>query len=156
MAGISPSASLLNSFDPTNPSSIDSSLTGAGLADSYYQQGVNGTGSYDPGVQATATVPPSAVPVSASATPASVASSGPNQYQQALSSLQVWSDQTLITSALGNSSDASSAGDDSSLLAQELEAEATSQAQGQANQQQAALAAAQSALSAGTNVDTTA
>jgi hypothetical protein len=151
MSGISPAASLLNSYDPTNPSSIDSSLTGAGLSDSYYAQGLNGTGSYDPGTQG----PTAAVPVAATTTPASV-SSGPNVYQQALSSLQEWSDQTLIVSALGGGSTTSSPNDDSSSVVSGLEAAAEAQQATQAAQQQSALAAAQAALNAGTNVDTTA
>ncbi len=88
--------SLLNSYDPTNPSSIDSSLTGSGLSDSYYTQGANGS-SAAPGTESPTTVPlVSPTP----ATTAATGSTGPNVYQQALSSLQQWSDQTLIESAL--------------------------------------------------------
>jgi hypothetical protein len=144
-------ASLLNSYDPTNPSSIDSSLTGAGLSDSYYAQGANGT-SAAPGTESPITVPlVSATP----ATTAATGTTGPNVYQQALSSLQQWSDQTLIQSALGGSS-TGSAGDDSSSVTASLEDAAEAQASSQAAQQQAALAAANSAMTAGTNVDTTA
>ncbi len=146
--------SLLNSYDPTNPSSIDSSLTGSGLSDSYYTQGANGS-SAAPGTESPTTVPlVSPTP----ATTAATGSTGPNVYQQALSSLQQWSDQTLIESALGGSStgSAGSSGDDSSSVSTSLEDAAEAQASAQAAQQQAALAAANSALSAGTNVDTTA
>jgi hypothetical protein len=149
---ISAASSLLNSYDPSNPSSIDSSLTGAGLSDSYYTQGANGT-SAAPGTESPTTVPlVSPTP----ATTAATGATGPNVYQQALSSLQQWSDQTLIESALGGSSTAGSSGDDSSSATASLEAAAEAQASAEATQQQAAVAAANSALSAGTNVDTTA
>jgi hypothetical protein len=172
MSGISPTASLLASYDPTNPTSIDSSLTGAGLSDSYYQQGVNGTGSYDPGVEGpTAAAPLSATPAASSSSSSSSSSgssssssgngssstsNGLNVYQQALASLQQWADQTLIESALGGSSTSSSSGDDPTSVTDELEAAAEAQATQQQQQQQASLAAAQSALDAGTNVDTSA
>jgi len=153
MSGISPTSSILSSFDPTNPTSIDSSLTGAGLSDGYYQQGVNGTSTNDPGTEGpTAAALVSPTP-SASAASSST-SSGPNAYQQALSSLQEWSAQTLITSALSDGSSTSS--DDTSSLVSTLEAAAESQQATQNAQQQAALTAAQNALSAGTNIDTTA
>lgn len=149
MSLISPTASLLNSFDPTNPTSIDSSLTGAGLSDSYYAQGANGT-SAAPGTESPTTAP---LLQPTPATTAATGATGPNVYQQALSSLQQWSDQTLITSALGGSS---GSGDDSTSVTSSLEAAAETQASTQAAQQQAALAAANAALNAGTNVDTTA
>jgi hypothetical protein len=148
MSGISPTASLLSSYDPTNPSSIDSALTSSNLSDSYYSQGANGTGTNDPGTESPTTVPLT------QPTPSSVSTSGPNVYQQALSSLQEWSDQTLITSALSGGT--STSGDDSSSLISTLESAAEAQQATQAAQQQAALAAAQTALNAGTNVDTTA
>ncbi|HTX60430.1 MAG TPA: hypothetical protein VMH02_12250 [Verrucomicrobiae bacterium] len=165
---VSPALSLLNSYDPTNPSSIDSSLTGAGLSDSYYQQGLNGTSTYDPGTEgplassatagtstSTASTAPSTSGTSNS-TASSSTSPGLNVYQQSLASLDQWVAQTLITSALAGPSTGSSAGDDSSSVVSELEAAAEAQAQTQAQQQQSALAAAQSALDAGTNVDTSA
>ena len=148
MSGISATSSLLSAYDPTNPASIDSALTSSNLSDSYYAQGANGTGTNDPGTESPKTV------ALAQPTPSSVASSGPNVYQQALSSLQEWSDQTLITSAL--SSGASTSGDDSSSLISTLEAAAQSQQATQAAQKTAALAAAQTALNAGTNVNATA
>jgi hypothetical protein len=147
-------ASLLNSYDPTNPSTIDSSLTGAGLSDSYYAQGANGT-SAAPGTESPTTVPlVSPTP----ATTAATGTTGPNVYQQALSSLQQWSDQTLIESALGGGSTGTvgGSGDDSSSVTTSLEDAAEAQTSAQAAQQQAALSAANSALTAGTNVDTTA
>jgi hypothetical protein len=149
-----PISSLLNSYDPTNPSSIDGSLTGAGLSDSYYAQGANGT-TAAPGTESPTTVP---LVGPTPATTAATGASGPNVYQQALSSLQLWSDQTLIQSALGGSSTATSGSspDDSSSLTASLENAAETQASAQAAQQQAALSAANSALTAGTNVDTTA
>jgi hypothetical protein len=148
---ISTAASLLNSFDPTNPTSIDSSLTGAGLSDSYYAQGANGT-SVAPGTESPTTAP---LLQPTPATTAATGATGPNVYQQALSSLQQWSDQALITSALGEDS-SSGSGDDSTSVTSSLEAAAETQASTQAAQQQAALAAANAALNAGTNVDTTA
>jgi hypothetical protein len=146
---ISATSSLLNSYDPSNPSTIDSSLTGAGLSDSYYAQGANGTAAA-PGTESPTTVP------LVGPTPSTTAvGSGTNPYQQALASLQEWSDQTLIESALGSGS-AGSAPDDSSSLTSSLEAAAQAQQSAQSAQQQSALSAAQSALYAGTNVDTTA
>jgi hypothetical protein len=150
---ISATSSLLNSYDPTNPSSIDSSLTGAGLSDSYFAQGANGTAAA-PGTESPTTVP---LVGPTPATTAATGASGPNVYQQALSSLQQWSAQTLIESALGSGSTGSSSSpDDSSSVTSSLEAAAETQASTQAAQQQAALAAANSALAAGTNIDTTA
>lgn len=149
--------SLLNSYDPSNPASLDSALTGAGLADSYYQQGVLGTGPADPGAEGPTTAAPASIPVSASnATSTSNSSGGLNVYQQSLASLQAWTDTTLITSALGGTPSSSDDGDDASSLTAALESAAQTQASTQQAQQQAALAAAQSAISAGTNVDTSA
>jgi hypothetical protein len=143
-------ASLLNSYDPTSPSSIDSSLTGAGLSDSYYAQGANGT-SAAPGTESPTTAP---LLTPTPSTTGATGATGPNVYQQALASLSQWSDQTLIQSALGGST--TGAGDDSSSVTSSLEQAAEAQASTQAAQQQAALAAANSALNAGTNIDTTA
>jgi hypothetical protein len=153
MSGISPTSSLLSSYDPTNPTSIDSSLTNSGLADSYYAQGVNGTAAA-PGSESPTTVP--LVEPTPSTTAATGAGTGPNVYQQALASLKTWSDTTLITSALGGSSSSSSSGDDSSSITDSLEQAAETQQSTNQAQQQAALNAANSALAAGTNVDTTA
>jgi hypothetical protein len=148
------SSSLLNAYDPTNPSSLDSALSSAGVSDAYYQDGVNGTDLSDPGVNGPTGASISVAANNALATAAS--SSGPNIYQQALASLQEWSDQTLITGALSGPSSITAAPDDSSAVTSSLEAAAEAQQSAQAAQQQSALAAAQAALSAGQNVDTTA
>ncbi|MBV8490680.1 MAG: hypothetical protein JO199_09135 [Candidatus Eremiobacteraeota bacterium] len=141
MSTIAPAFSLLNNYDPTNPaSSLDSALTNAGLADTYYQQGIAGTPRPAPGAQA-----PTTVPLATGAPSAYNRSTSPNLFQQSLASLTSWSAQQLITSAIGGSSAAATSAQD---LTTSLENWAQLQQSQQAAQRQASLAAAQRALNA--------
>ncbi len=150
VSSIPAAISLLNAYDPANPASLEPALSTAGLSQSYFAQGAAGTAPYDPGTQGP-------VASTAASGPKPSASSVPNIYQQSLASLQQWSSQTLITSALfGAATPGSTSSNSSSDLTTALENAAQQQQAAWAAQHQAALSAAQAALNAGTQVNTSA
>jgi hypothetical protein len=127
----------LNTFDPTDPSTLASLLN---------------TNISDP---STSDVP-AGFDVLQPTTPVVVPSL--STYQQALQAFQIQADTYLVQSALGGSADGLLSGTTSSSsdLSSALQAAATAQQEQQQTQQQSALTAAQNALNTAQGIDTTA
>jgi hypothetical protein len=166
--GISGAASLLDSYDPTDPSTLDSGLTSSGLSDTYYQDGVNGVDLSDPGSSGISATSATTASVS-TASSATTSSSGTDTYEQDLEALQQWQISQLASATYDSSADAILGTSQAAAFGtqayqnavysntvNELDAAAAQQNQEQAAAQQAALTAANNAINAGYSIDTTA